>query len=91
MTRLLTLLDNVVGGTGVRLASGPYTTIFALLVQYFATIPKLHKVNVLGAEFSEKSLYYLVSAQLLFARGRESFAVGACGFIRYVVVGVCLF
>lgn len=79
---LLTALPaSAFGTSGVRLASGPYSAIFALLVQYFATIPKLHRVNVMGAEFSEKSLYYLVSAQLLFARGRESLAVGACGFI----------
>lgn len=48
-------------------------------------MPKLRRVKVLGAEFSEKSLYYLVGAQLLFSRGKNSFIVGACGFISGLV------
>eukprot|EP00511_Aplanochytrium_stocchinoi_P009288 CAMPEP_0204871700 /NCGR_PEP_ID=MMETSP1348-20121228/36278_1 /ASSEMBLY_ACC=CAM_ASM_000700 /TAXON_ID=215587 /ORGANISM="Aplanochytrium stocchinoi, Strain GSBS06" /LENGTH=253 /DNA_ID=CAMNT_0052026171 /DNA_START=93 /DNA_END=854 /DNA_ORIENTATION=+ len=71
-------------GTGT-LASGPYSIIFSLFVQYVATVPKLRRVKILGAEFSEKSLFYLVGAQLLFSRGRNSFLVGACGFLSGLV------
>lgn len=46
-----------------------------------ATIPKLQRVKFFGAEFSEKSLYYLLGAQLLFARGMSSAIVGVCGLI----------
>jgi len=64
-----------------RMAPGPYSYVFSLFVQYFMYIPKLQRYNILGAEFSEKTLIYLWGLQLLFVRGRESLLTGICGVL----------
>uniref|UniRef100_A0A7S2S1Q9 UBA domain-containing protein n=1 Tax=Mucochytrium quahogii TaxID=96639 RepID=A0A7S2S1Q9_9STRA len=68
-----------------RISPGPYSYIFALFVQYFAYVPKIQKFKVLGIEFSEKSMVYFWSCQLLLSRGRESVITATIGFFSGVL------
>ena len=65
----------------VLFAPGPYAPIFGLLALFHAMIPKLHPAmfSVLGLRFSDKSLTYLLGAQLLGAEGLRSAAPALVG------------
>lgn len=64
---------------GKASATGPYTLIFANLVNFAFDIPHLHTFNVLGLRMTDKAFIYLLGLQLLLASAHRSIAAGAAG------------
>lgn len=50
-------------------SSGSIGFIFALFVAYFAMIPRVNNMKVMGVQVSEKTLHYALGAQLLASQG----------------------
>jgi hypothetical protein len=71
------------GGKSVDgwLAPGPYGLIFALFVLFYKWVPKVtpSMVSFLGIQFSDKSMQYLLGAQLLSTHGWRSAIPGLIG------------
>ena len=64
-------------------ASGPYALIFGLYALFYDMIPVAQPklMRVLGITLSDKSLMYLVGAQLFVCQGSKSGVPAACGLL----------
>lgn len=64
-------------------ASGPYALIFGLFALFHKLVPVAQPqlVRMLGVTLSDKSLMYLVGAQLFICQGKRSAAPAACGLL----------
>jgi len=64
-------------------ASGPYALIFGLYALFYDMIPVAQPklMRVLGVTLSDKSLMYLVGAQLFVCQGSRSGVPAACGLL----------
>eukprot|EP00128_Syssomonas_multiformis_P019046 Colp12_sorted_trinity150504_noHs@26674 len=48
-------------------SSGPYGFIYAMMVQYFYSIPRSNKLNIGGFDISSKTFTYLLALQLAYS------------------------
>ncbi len=79
---LLVVLDSV-----RWVSSGPYSLVFALFVNFYASVPKVMPriLTCCGLTVSDKSLIYIVGLQLALNAGVHSALPAACGIAAGLV------